>query len=275
MLGHVLYTYLDGLEKYELFNIVFRDKLNEKSIILDVNERMEVERQVREIDADILINCIGVLIKGSNLDYANAIYINSFFPHFLSKLMREGGGRLIHVSTDCVFSGKCGSYVENDIKDAEDVYGKSKGLGEVINERDLTIRTSIIGPELKENGEGLMHWLFKQNGSISGYDKAIWSGVTTLQLAKAIDIVIVNKITGLYHITNGIKISKYDLLLLIKKVWNLECISINKVDGKKIDKSLVDSRKEINIPEYKEMFEKMKLFMINNRDFYKQYEKII
>ena len=164
----------------------------------------------------------------------------------LDKLANELDSKLIHISTDCVFSGeKGGSYIEDDIKDGKDTYAKSKGLGEIINENHLTLRTSVIGPELKTDGEELFHWFMSQSGSINGYTGAIWSGVTTIQLAKAVHWAIQNKITGLYHITNNEVINKYDLLCLIKKHLKKK-IKINPIIGKSINKSFIDTRKEIN-----------------------------
>lgn len=273
MAGHVVFTYLDSLQKYELSNIVFRKKLNENSVVADVTKKEQLIEVIDKIQPDILINCVGVLIKGSILNPANAIYINSYLPHLLSAILEQTNSRLIHISTDCVFSGEKGSYNENDFKDAKDIYGKSKSLGEVINDRDLTIRTSIIGPELKNAGEGLIHWLLKQSGIINGFSKSIWSGVTTLQLAKAIDSSIDSRTTGLYNLTNGTKISKFDLLALIKKVFSLDIITINETEGKNVDKSLVDNRKEkkMFVPTYEDMLLDLYQFMQNHHYYYKHY----
>jgi len=274
MLGHVVYKYFDSLNKYEIIDTSFPKKAFEKSVLLDVTNKSELTKLIYEEKPDIIINCIGILIGGSNENPANAIYLNSYLPHYLSKLMQETGGRLVHVSTDCVFSGKRGGYVENDFKDAEDIYGKSKGLGEVINDNDLTIRTSIIGPELNPNGVGLMHWFFKQHGEIFGFEKTIWSGVTTLQLAKAIDLAIDENITGLYQVTNNEKINKFDLLSLLIKTWEVNNIKVTKTEGKKSDKSFIDTRKIIEVPSYYDMLMDCRVFMIANIELYNHYEFI-
>ena len=114
------------------------------------------------IKPDYVINCVGVLIKGSKESIENAIYINAYFPHMLERILHNTTGKLIHISTDCVFSGEKGQYADNDPKDALDTYGMTKNLGEVVNTKDITLRTSIIGPELKNNGEGLFHWIYSQ-----------------------------------------------------------------------------------------------------------------
>ncbi len=254
MAGHVAYYYLKNTGKYELTNVVYRTKLTDDSIIVDVTNKDAVAEVVCKTNPDLIINCIGILIKGSKEHPDNAIFINAYFPHLLKKLSDEVGAKLIHISTDCVFSGKKGNYTEEDFRDADDVYGRSKALGEIINEKDLTIRTSIIGPELKKNGEGLFHWFMQQTGKINGFKTAIWGGVTTLELAKAIDVAIEKQLTGLVQLSNGIGISKYDLLHLFKEIWNRQDIEILPYDGNGINKSIAKSNKfEYKVPSYKDM----------------------
>ena len=204
MAGHMAYYYLQCTGKYDLVNVVYRSQLTDDSIVVDVTDGDAVSRLVREVRPDFILNCIGVLIRGSREHPDNAILINAWFPHLLKKLSDEVGAKLIHISTDCVFSGKKGNYSETDFRDADDVYGRSKALGEIINDKDLTIRTSIIGPELKENGEGLFHWFMHQHGCVNGFQTAIWGGVTTLELAKAIDVAIDQGVTGLIQLSNGL-----------------------------------------------------------------------
>ena len=176
MAGHVAHAYLKDTQQYEISNIVFRTPLNEESIVVDVTNKEKLRKAITDISPDIILNCIGVLIGGSANNPANAIYINAYLPHFLASIARTIDAKLIHISTDCVFSGKKGMYFENDFRDADDVYGRSKALGEINNEIDLTIRTSIIGPEIKKNGEGLFHWFMNQTGEINGFTKAFWGG---------------------------------------------------------------------------------------------------
>lgn len=269
MAGHMAYYYLKETAKYEIVDVVFRNKLSPNSIVLDVTDKSATEELIRSVKPDIILNCIGILIKGSQLNPDNAIYINAYFPHLLERLASETDAKLIHISTDCVFSGNKGNYTENDFRDADDVYGRSKALGEVVNKNDLTIRTSIIGPELKSNGEGLFHWFMQQNGEINGFTRAIWGGVTTLELAKAIEIAIDNNLTGLVHLTNGEGINKYDLLNLFKEIWGKENIHINSIEGKNVDKSLMKSLKfDFNVPSYKEQLDDMKVWIDTFKDLY-------
>ena len=271
MAGHIAYYYLSSLGRYDVIDIVFRTPLTENSIIVNVTDKDAVAKVVREQQPDIILNCVGVLIKGSKEHPDNAIYINAYFPHQLKSLADEIGAKLIHISTDCVFSGKKGYYTEEDFRDADDVYGRSKALGEVINDKDLTLRTSIIGPELKKNGEGLFHWFMNQTGQVNGFQTAIWGGVTTLELAKAIDIAIQQEKVGLIQLSNGIGISKYDLLYLFKEIWNKE-IEILPYDGNGIDKSIARSTKfNYEVPSYKQMLLEQYQWMENHKDLYKQY----
>ena len=144
----------------------------------------------------------------------------------------------MHVSTDCVFSGKKGAYADTDFRDGDTVYARTKALGEVIDERNLTVRTSIIGPELKDNGTGLFHWFMNQHGEIKGYRRAFWSGVTTLELAKFIHAAIRNDLTGLFQLSMPEKVSKYDLLKLFREIWRKEDVTIAPYDDYFCDKSM-------------------------------------
>ena len=273
LIGHQVYNYLDDNNKYQLFNISYRKKLNDQTILCDVRNHDDFVNNIKSISPDIIVNCIGILIKGANQNPESAIYINAYMPHMLMKLSDEINCKLIHISTDCVFSGnKNTPYNELDFKDGEDTYAKTKGLGEIINKNHLTLRTSVIGPELKADGEELFHWFMSQSGAINGYTGAVWSGVTTIQLAKAVHWSIQKEITGLYHVTNNDSINKYDLLCLLKKHLKKK-IEINPIIGKKINKSFSDTRKEINykIPNYEEMIIEMKEVINNNRELYRQY----
>ena len=272
MAGHIAYYYLQSTERYELINVVYRTKLVKDSIVVDVTDKNAVTKLVEEVRPDLIINCIGVLIKGSKEHPDNAIFINAYFPHLLKKLSDKIGAKLIHISTDCVFSGKRGNYTESYFRDADDIYGRSKALGEIINDKDLTIRTSIIGPELKTNGEGLFHWFMHQTGQVNGFKTAIWGGVTTLELAKAIDNAIVQEQTGLIQLSNGIGITKYDLLNLFKKIWHRSNVNILPYDGNKIDKSIAKSDKfAYEVPGYEVMLLEQYEWMRKNDKLYSQY----
>jgi dTDP-4-dehydrorhamnose reductase len=257
MLGHQVVKYLDEFDEFKVDDISYRKKLKKSTIILDVMDRVGLKEAIVELKPNFIINCIGVLVRGSQ-NQERAIYLNAYLPHQLKEISENVNAKLIHISTDCVFSGSKGKYIETDLRDGKGVYSQTKILGEIIDDTNLTLRTSIIGPELKDNGEGLFHWFMNQSGSISGYTKSIWSGVTTIELAKAIKWSIDNNLTGIYHITNNTSISKYELLKLFQKYTKKE-ININLIVGKKSNKSFLDSRKIINyyIPSYEQMVKEM------------------
>lgn len=273
LIGHQVFNYLHGLGEYKLFNFTFRTKLNENSVLVDARDEVALTISIKNVKPDIIVNCIGILIGGASKNQENAIFLNAYLPHCLVRIADCINAKLVHISTDCVFSGNKGQYIENDVKDGEGVYSKTKGLGEIIQNRHLTIRTSVIGPELKKDGEELFNWFMSQHGTINGYTESIWSGVSTLELAKAVVWGIKNNISGLYHITNGSSINKYDLLSLLKKHTGKN-IDIVKVPGRVTNKSFLDTRKEINytIPSYDEMVGELTKLIKSNRQLYNQYE---
>lgn len=273
MLGHVVYLFLKSLNKYNIVDLTFRTKLTKDSVALNVRNEKYFKEFIKKENPDIIINCIGVLINGSKSDISNAIYINSFLPHFISAIAREISSKLIHISTDCVFSGKLGGYNENDICDAQDIYGRSKALGEVVNNIDLTLRTSIIGFEIKQNGEGLIDWYMNQNESIYGYSKVFWGGVTTLELAKNIHYAIDRDLKGLIHVTNQESISKYDLINLFNKYFSENKRVILENSEINYDKSLKTKFDGFDIPSYECMIEELNEFFMKNISFYKSFNK--
>ena len=274
LIGHQVYNYLDNNNKHQLFNISYRKKLNDQTILCDVRNHDDFVNNIKSISPDIIVNCIGILIRGANQNPENAIYINAYMPHMLMKLSDEINCKLIHISTDCVFSGnKNTPYNEFDFKDGIDTYAKTKGLGEIINDRHLTLRTSVIGPELKPDGEELFHWFMNQRVEINGFTKAIWSGVTTLILARVVNWAINNEITGLYHVTNNQSIDKFTLLGLMKKHTNKN-ILIHPSEQKILNKSFKDNRQELNftIPSFDEMIKEMIIMIKNKKNNYSQYD---
>ena len=242
MIGHVVYNYLDSLGKYKLFSSSSNKKISDETCLLDIRNHENVKDYLLSIKPDYVINCAGLLIDDAEKNIEDTILINSLFPNVLSRLGKKLNFKLIQISTDCVFSGSTGNYSEDSIQDGCSAYARTKTLGEINNNRDLTIRTSTIGPELKLDGVGLLNWFLNQKGEIFGFDKTYWSGVTTLELAKAIEILITNEITGLYNLTSDEKISKYDLLNLIKEVWRKKNIIVKRNSDGKSDKSLCSIR---------------------------------
>ena len=264
MAGHVITTYFQRKSKYRVF-YTSRDPNDKNGIHLDATNSIKLEEIIAFIKPDITINCIGILNDHASHNNMMAFQINSLLPHQLVKLTEQYEGKLIHISTDCVFSGTKGNYTENDIPDGTSVYAQSKQLGEIISNKHLTIRTSIIGPEIKENGIGLFLWFMKQTGKIQGYEKVFWNGVTTLELAKAIEHMIEHNITGLYHLGSEKNISKFELLKLIQKTFeknDVEIISDSKIV---LDRTIKNTRTDFkyNIPPYEQMLKELKEWMQN------------
>jgi len=272
MAGHMITTYLKETKKYDVINICHSETLDEKSIILDVLEREQLIQTLLNIKPNIVINCTGILTKQADSNPDLAIYVNAYFPRLLEKLGPKLGFRTIHLSTDCVFSGKKGNYTESDIPDANDMYGRTKALGELKNDRDLTLRTSIIGPELKTNGIGLFNWFMQQKGIVNGYTNVFWTGVTTLELAKAIDRAIGLELTGIIHLVPDNKISKYDLLKKIQNIFSKSDVDIKPFEEIHSDKSLLRTRSsQLVVPDYDKMLTELRKWIQDHKILFKTY----
>jgi dTDP-4-dehydrorhamnose reductase len=274
MAGHLISDYLTLNSIFEIKRVA-RDSSNKKTDYqIDVSDLNAIDELISNSKPDYVINAIGVLNADAENNPDRAVLLNSYFPHFLAKICDKYESRLFHISTDCVFNGKKGSYLENDFKDGIGFYAQSKALGEVNYHNHITIRTSIIGPDIKRNGIGLLNWILSQNGDINGYSEAFWGGVTTLELAKAIEFFILQNIDGvnIYHLTNSEKISKFDLLRIINKVFNLK-LNIKSSSEYKVNKSLINSNKLIDykVPSYQIMIDEMYKWILNNKESYPQY----
>lgn len=272
MLGHQVFFRLLQDKEVALFDLSFRTKMRDETIVCDITDFEKLAAIIQEIKPEFIVNCIGVLIKGSQKNPKNAILINSYLPHWLAGEADRILCKVIHISTDCVFSGKKGAYAESDFRDADDVYGRSKALGELLSENHLTLRTSIIGPELKNDGEGLFHWFMQQTGTVNGFTKAIWGGVTTTELSKIIHYMIFRDHVGLINITNSHGISKFDLLSMINGIFG-RSVEINPFEGKHVDKSLVTERLDFkyHVPTYDDMILDMKQSMEARGQLYSHY----
>jgi len=210
---------------------------------VDAANLPSVERAVASVQPDVVVNCIGI-VKQSPLaqDSMASLTVNALFPHQVARICRETGARLVHISTDCVFSGRTGHYVESDVSDAEDLYGRSKFLGEVDEPHAITLRTSMIGREL-HGANGLVEWFLSQKGkTVRGFRRSIFSGFTTTALSKIIlDVVIPHpELTGVWHVAAD-PISKHELLSMINDVYDLG-IAIEADDSVVCDRSLNGER---------------------------------
>lgn len=246
MLGHRLLAEFEGghdaavtlrgpLERYAAFPILNARK---RFCDVDVLDFRTIERAVRVFEPEVVINAIGIVKQRDDADDRRlAIEINALLPHRLAALCRDRGARLIHVSTDCVFSGRQGLYRETDNADAEDVYGRTKFLGEVAAPGCLTLRTSIIGRELSRK-RGLLEWLMAQHGEIRGFTRAVFSGLTTHEFGRVVRMLVERHpgANGLYHVASQ-PIDKSSLLMGIKKALDLP-VEIVPDDSVVVDRSL-------------------------------------
>jgi dTDP-4-dehydrorhamnose reductase len=217
---------------------------------------------VTRVQPDVIINCIGIIKQHPTAkDPLQSITVNAMFPHRLAKLCEASGIRLIHLSTDCVFSGRKGNYSEDDVPDPVDLYGRTKLLGEVVYPGCLTIRTSMVGRELRGN-VGLVEWFLSQRGKrVNGFSGAIFTGFTTGALADIIgDLVdMPSPLHGLWHVSSD-PISKYDLLGIINREFQLD-ITIDKDEVFHCDRSLNSLRfrqaTRFKVPSWEEMIDQM------------------
>jgi dTDP-4-dehydrorhamnose reductase len=255
MAGHVVVSYLRQ-QGHEV-DAVDRTRL-------DVENTISVVEFFDQLNTDFVVNCIGLLVQPCLQRPDRASIVNSWFPHYAEQQLKNTHTRLIHLSTDCVFDGTTGYYKEKDTHTEMNAYGRSKSLGEINNNKDVTFRMSIIGPELK-HGTGLLDWVRRNpETAIPGWDNAWWNGITTLQLAKCIDRYVRNpSIAGIYHVVNNaVNINKYELLCLINKVYNLGKTVVRTSGPKDLNKILVDTRHEFDfaIPDYRTQLTELRDF---------------
>lgn len=238
--GHETWGTLRGGGALRHFPAAVHDHLLAGVDVLDQDALAGCLSRVRP---DVVINCVGLIKHLADAkDPLTALPINAMLPHRLARLCELSGARLIHVSTDCVFSGRKGGYMESDTSDAEDLYGKSKYIGELHDlPHAITLRTSIIGHELGSN-YALVDWFLSQQGSVKGFTKAIFSGLPTVELARVMKDFVVphSNLNGLYHVAAE-PIAKFDLLELVASEYGKE-IDIRPDDQLVLDRSLDGSR---------------------------------
>lgn len=200
---------------------------------------------LRKLAPEVAVNCVGIIKQRDEANSAiPSITLNALFPHRLAEAAKEWGGRVIHFSTDCVFSGRKGRYSEPDVADADDLYGRTKFLGEVVDSNAVTLRTSIIGRELTSH-RSLLDWFLAQNGKqVRGYTRVVYSGVTTNEMANVVSRIITEcpRLSGLFHVVSN-PIAKYELLTLIRDAYGLD-IGIEPDDHEVSDKSMLGDRFE-------------------------------
>lgn len=271
MAGHVVATYLQERGGYKV-NAPTHDELD----VTDMTA-LKLYLDARFQVYDVVVNCIGILLGKAYQDVARTIYLNSYLPHYLEQRYAGTNTKVIHLSTDCVFSGEHGPYKENSPHDGQLLYDRSKSLGEMNNGKDLTFRMSIVGPELKENGEGLFSWFMRQTpgNTIYGFKNAIWNGITTVELAHAVDEAIDENLSGIYHLVPYDNVSKLDLLKLFNIHFRMgsPVLILPRVTIPS-DKTLINTRQSefgFVVQDYHHMMHDMNEWIERHAKFYPHY----
>lgn len=272
MAGHTISLYLKEQGHY-VFGFDRKKSTLIDSVAGDAMDRHFVEKLIKDGNYDSVINCIGILNQAAEDHKALATYLNSYFPHLLAELTEGTDTQVIHMSTDCVFSGKKGEYKEFDFRDGDTFYDRSKALGELNDKKNITLRSSIVGPDINSDGIGLLNWFMKQNREVNGYTKAMWTGQTTLQLAKTMEYVAKTKAHGLINAVPDQPISKYELLQLFNRYLRNNSLIIHPVEGVNADKSLKRTNYDIHlvVPSYETMVRELAIWMREHRGLYPHY----
>jgi len=280
LIGNTITKFFLNQSKYETFGILrdlekisfFDNRYHKNFIHIDnILDFEKFEKILIKLKPKLIINCLGItnkFLKNNFKSVEESIKINALFPRRLHEICSKIDVRLIHLSTDCVFSGRKGSYKEDDIPDPLDIYGRSKLLGELNYSNSLTIRKSVIGHEFLSRN-GLLEWFLNKKETVEGYKNAIFSGLTVLELAKIIDQYIIpnKKLSGIIHVA-GNPISKYELLHLISIEYQKK-INIIPNESLKIDRSLnsklFNDKTGYQMKDWKELISTMREFDLFNK----------
>lgn len=274
MAGHMISIYLSE-QGYDVDGYARSESKFVHTVTGDARDTILLKSTIESGRYNAVINCIGLLNKFAENDHEAAVFLNAYLPQFLAKITDGTDTQIIHISTDCVFSGSRGGYVESDFPDGELFYDRSKALGELNNKKDVTFRMSIIGPDIKQEGIGLINWFMQQKGKVKGYKNAIWTGQTTLQLAKTIENAAIQRVHGLYNMVPDESISKYDMLVLFNKYLRKEAIQIDAEENFRIDKSLKWTNYELfryKIPGYEQQIKELGEWMRAHKGMYVHYD---
>lgn len=245
----------------------------DNTIIGDASDMPFIKQTIDEGNYDAVINCIGLLNQFAENNKAAAVLLNGYLPHYLVEITKDSKTRIIHMSTDCVFAGNDGPYFEDSLPNGATFYDRSKAMGEINNEKDLTFRNSIIGPDIKATGIGLFNWFMNQDGPIGGYTGAIWTGVTTYTLAQAMDAALQENLTGLYNLVNNTSINKFDLCSLFNKYFRASEVEIYPNDQLQLDKTLKCTRTDFSfrVPSYEQQIKEMREWVDAHPSLYPHY----
>lgn len=273
MAGHTIALYLKE-QGHDVTGFARKESSLVSTVVGDAKNTVLMQKIIKDGKYDSVINAIGVLNRFAEENHENAVFLNTYLPQYLAKITEDTDTQIIHMSTDCVFSGSRGGYTEQDMPDGTLFYDRSKALGELNDGKNVTLRNSIIGPDMNASGIGLINWFLQQHDKVKGYKNAIWTGQTTLQLAKTMENAAIQKVHGLYNMVPESSISKYNLLLLFNKYLRKDPVEVIPEENFKIDKSLVRTNYErfsYKIPDYEQQIEELGEWMRQHKELYPHY----
>lgn len=274
MAGHMISLYL----KEQGYNVTGYAREKSKFVETIIGDAVDfdfLKKTIQSGNYDTVINCVGLLNQFAENNHPMAILLNGYLPHYLAQITEKTDIQIIHMSTDCVFSGQKGGYTEDSVPDGKLFYDKSKAIGELNDEKNITLRNSIVGPDIKADGIGLLNWFLQQKNSVNGFTGAIWTGQTTLQLAKTMEKAAISRAHGLYNAVPNERINKYELLKLFNTYIRKKRIEIHQVNQFVADKSLIRTKFDgfdYTIPGYEIMIKELGDWMRDHKEIYPQYE---
>lgn len=274
MAGHIISLYLTE-QGHDVTGFARTKSAFVPTIIGDASDFELLKGVLAAGKYDSVINAIGLLNQFAESNHSGAALLNGCLPHFLAATTDGTPTQVIHMSTDCVFSGKDGRYTEDSLPDGGTFYDRSKAIGELNDGKNITLRNSIVGPDIKASGIGLLNWFMQQPGPrVKGFTGAIWTGQTTLQLAKTMEAAAKERAHGLVNAVPSDSITKYNLLRLFNRYLRGDSLEIIPVDGVTADKSLVRTNFEFEyiIPDYETMVSEMADWMRAHRSLYPHYD---
>lgn len=274
MAGHTISIYLRG-RGHSVAGLSRRGvPFLEEQVVGDVRDEALLAEVLSEGDFDVAVNCVGVLNQFAERDPEGAAYLNGELPHVLARLTEGTRTRVFHMSTDCVFAGNTGPYTEGSVPDGGTVYDRTKAVGELRDGKNLTFRCSIVGPDTDPDGIGLLNWFMAQEGPVRGYENAIWTGLTTLELAKAMECAAGERVSGLVNMVPPESVSKCDLLRLFNETLRGGSVEIVPDSSVRRDKTLVRTNFESKFRPrgYTEQIAEMAGWVREYKELYPHYE---
>lgn len=274
MAGHIISLYLKErghrVVGFSRKGVSFLDE----QVIGDARDEGLLADSIGEGTFDVVVNAIGVLNQYAEGDPDGAKFLNGELPHVLAGLTEDMSTRIFHMSTDCVFAGNTGPYTEDSVPDGTSIYDCTKAMGELRDNKNLTFRQSIVGPDIDSQGIGLLNWFMQQKDTVRGYSGAIWTGLTTLELAKAMETCAFEGSTGLVNMVPSESISKFNLLRLFNDCLRGGSVEIVRDDSVKLDKTLIRTNFESSFQpkDYSEQVAEMAEWIYSHQDLYPHYK---